>query len=278
MFRYRNRMNYVQRWKRTAIANKAMVVATVLVAFGTLCLAVAAFLQYMTAREQSRASAEQAAVAREQAKLMQGQLNAMVEQASSMKDQTQSFKNSVVEATKTTAAAIESAKAGQRSAAAAEAAVAQGRDLFRQDQRPYMWLTDHHDEPRCVQEGNGTSGECLLVWDWHFTNFGRSPALDVRIAGRLAVGPTASAAKRNFDFFPIDGAPTPTNKDGFSTAFWPIRITLEKFDQLMNADNSIVLYGRISYSDAYGSRYESRFCRVHLKEGPVAYCPDGSNY
>ena len=43
-----------QRWRKTTVANQAMVISTVFVAFGTLCLTVAAVFQYLTAREQSK--------------------------------------------------------------------------------------------------------------------------------------------------------------------------------------------------------------------------------
>ncbi len=62
-------------WKRTSVANRRMVWLTGIVAFGTLCLAVAALFQYLTAQQQSRTAQELAGTAREQANVMREQAN-----------------------------------------------------------------------------------------------------------------------------------------------------------------------------------------------------------
>jgi hypothetical protein len=47
-----------QRWRKTTVANQAMVISTSLVALGTFFLAIAAVFQYLSAREQARTARE----------------------------------------------------------------------------------------------------------------------------------------------------------------------------------------------------------------------------
>lgn len=71
-------------------------------------------------------------------------------------------------------------------------------------------------------------------------------------------------------------APLPPNKVDFASAFWPDRVTAERYNELLNTDESILVSGKINYSDARGGSYETGFCFFYLKSGAAAYCPTGN--
>jgi len=105
------------------------------------------------------------------------------------------------------------ADAAVKSAAAAEVAL----QLTQQEQRPIVWLTNDLGAPHLIMSklpSDPTTGQ--IVWDWHYTNYGRTPALHVsyrhfivvdgKRSERFGVKSTSSSA-----------APLPTNKDDFTS-------------------------------------------------------------
>lgn len=133
-------MNPSQRggWKRTSVANRRMVWLTAIVAFATLCLAVASLFQYLTARQQSKAAIEQAGTAKEQANVMQRQLNTMQDQANSMKAQTKTLDQSLAETRKSVNAAEKQADASKASVDVAQRGVTITQETFRLIERPSL--------------------------------------------------------------------------------------------------------------------------------------------
>jgi len=144
-----HRWTWFERWKKTSIANKALVIGTALVAVGTLCLAIAAGFQYLTAREQSKAATEQAGTAKEQANVMQRQLNTMQDQANSMRTQTNTLDQSLAETRKSVNAAEKQANSSEVSVRAAQTsaeATVQGAQIAAKglyiSNRPYVGASD----------------------------------------------------------------------------------------------------------------------------------------
>jgi hypothetical protein len=89
-------------------------------------------------------------------------------------------------------------KAAQDSAIAAQNAVIQARDQFRQDSRPYVWITNGGiGAPKFVLNKNPETGENLktgqIIWTYHFTDYGKAPAM---ICSRTC--PTASELTSRF--------------------------------------------------------------------------------
>lgn len=164
------------------------------------------------------------------------------------------------------------ADAAVKSAAAAELAL----QLTRQEQRPIVWLTNL-GTPHLVMDkppSDHTTGQ--IVWDWHYTNYGRTPALHVAyrqfivIDGKPSEGfgakPTSSPA-----------APLPTDKDDFTSVVSAPGVTPEIFSRLMQTDEAIGIEGEITYEDAAGKRYHTTFCLRHLALGPIMYCRAGND-
>jgi hypothetical protein len=66
------------------------------------------------------------------------------------------------------------AEAAVKSAGAAETAL----KLTKEQQRPIIWLTNDLGSPQYVNLTNKPGGG-QIAWAWHFTNYGRSPALRI---------------------------------------------------------------------------------------------------
>jgi hypothetical protein len=152
-------------------------------------------------------------------------------------------------------------------------AVSLARENFLKDQRPYLWLTNNFGVPGYIEEFR------FPAWPWHYTNYGRTPANNVHITASMNVGENALTAARPFE--PSKrAAPIPPGKDDFSTAIAKQAMPKSELLRLLkNVDGSALVYGRINYTDAAGTPYETGFCFYGIKTGAIAYCTeDGANY
>ncbi len=80
-----------------------------------------------------------------------------------------------------------------KSADSAFAAIAQSRDQFRQDQRPYIWLADNpHKEipndPLLIKD--------QVAWSWFYTNYGKSPAHKISLIFTMYIDGMGSVTMR----------------------------------------------------------------------------------
>jgi len=153
------------------------------------------------------------------------------------------------------------------------------RKHFAKDQRPYIWLGNNVGSPEFWRPPRSTEPEGYVAWAWHYTNYGKTPARDVKLNQSMQIGDNALAKARTFDGPEHTLPPLPPTKDDFSSSISKSKISPQEFQRLMTTDNTIVVYGHFTYTDASGERYETGFCIYHLQLGPVSYCPDsGSNY
>jgi len=74
-------MTHWQRWKQISLPNKLLVVASILMAFGTLFYGGVAIFQYRMMREQSETAKRQLAAMQEQSDVMQKSLENFRDQA-----------------------------------------------------------------------------------------------------------------------------------------------------------------------------------------------------
>ena len=120
-------------------------------------------------------------------------------------------------------------------------------------------------------------GKAHVAWDFHYTNYGRSPAYGIKFGGYMEIGEGATKRRQAFQMAG-SGAPIPPGKDDFRSAFSKLPVTREEFDKLMRSDEQIVVHGKFEYTDASGGEYEIGFCFLHLATGATAYCQDSQNY
>jgi hypothetical protein len=173
----------------------------------------------------------------------------------------------------------------RRAAKAAEDSIAQNRDQFRRDQRPYIWATNtglgtpQYFFPKPDEVAPGYTGPVgQIFWAYHFTNYGKSPAYNViTIARGMKLGKDSQfQASHNFSS-PNTGTPLPPGKDDFADAVSDPGIDASRFKQLLAEDGAISIEVKIIYSDSYGGQYETGMCFQHLKTGAIQYC-DHNNY
>jgi hypothetical protein len=175
------------------------------------------------------------------------------------------------------------ASAAQDAARFAHDAVIQARDQFRQDERPYIWITNTGiGTPEFTFDKNPKTGQDLttgqITWTYHYTNYGKTPAYDLFSYKLISIG-TNSPFRESYGFSKIKrgkGTPIPPNKDDFGTVVSDPGITPERFKQLLGIDNAIRIRVQMQYTDAYGGQYETEICLGRLVSGSIEYCEGSS--
>jgi hypothetical protein len=157
------------------------------------------------------------------------------------------------------------------------------RDRFKQDQRPYIWLTNENGSPKYTPPDPKIGEVGRITWDLKYTNYGRSPAYVLTIDEGMEFGENAKDKPRIYSRIIGGGEPSPPNRIDLITAYVlkgpdAIReVSQVDFDRFMNIDHGIIAYGRIAYTDAFGGQYETSFCLEHLRNGHTAYCTQGNH-
>jgi hypothetical protein len=167
------------------------------------------------------------------------------------------------------------ANAAMTSATIAQTALQTARDNFRAEQRPIIWLTNDLGSPQYFNLANKTDGG-QIAWEWHFTNYGRSPARHLTFHHLIKIGDKVEEGY-GYNGQPSVGAPVPTNKDDRAAVASKPEISAEQFTKLMATDEAIGISGEISYEDAYGEKYTTMFCLRHLALGGILYCKEGND-
>jgi hypothetical protein len=172
---------------------------------------------------------------------------------------------------------------------------------FQIDQRPYLWTSEISPQTTIV------AGQRMWA-NIPIIDFGKSPALRTRVAGKIYIGPTAkSDAERWFimlgdkQFSDPDqsemvippGIPTlfpppsitkdtkgviqkTSGKGGFGgiffTMFSDAVLTQPDVDYILNTEESAVIVIRLQYFDGFGNRYWSNVCMSRFVNGNIPHC------
>jgi hypothetical protein len=150
------------------------------------------------------------------------------------------------------------------------------RENFRLEQRPIIWLTNDLGTPAFVPNPKKADNTGQIVWDWHFTNYGKTPALHITFRHFMRI---ENSTEESYGAqAPSVGAPLPNGKTDFATVVSRPGLAQSKFNQLISAiNNSIGISETISYFDAYGEKYETTFCLTRLVNGAIQYCKEGND-
>jgi hypothetical protein len=166
------------------------------------------------------------------------------------------------------------ADAAVKSATTLETALQTGRENFRAEQRPIIWLTNNLGSPQYVNLTNNPGGG-QIAWQWHFTNYGKSPALHLTFHQLIKI---EDKIEEGYGYKgPSVGAPVPANKEDMAEIASQPDISAEQFKKLMAADEAIGVSGEITYYDTYGNKYITTFCLRHLTLGGSLYCKEGND-
>lgn len=166
--------------------------------------------------------------------------------------------------------AIEAANQTQeakRQVTAAEEALRLTKNNFIIDQRPYVWLTNNLGNPELWNKR--TDGKVQIIWTYHYTNYGRTPANNILIETFIRLGNGPFEHMEGYKE-PTHGAPLPPTKDDHGTIV-SAALTPDEANQFVDMDGGIGIAGIFTYEDASGNRYETEFCIARLKTGDIAY-------
>jgi hypothetical protein len=152
-------------------------------------------------------------------------------------------------------------------------AITQTQRNFEKDQAPVIWTSPQNPT---VEIGK------RLEWNIFYSNYGRSPALDLRHCALLAQGPLGLNALQSLP------PPSWTNcasqqvsstgvlpqgyGPNYTSALSPAPLTDNEVAVIKSVDGGAISYGVISYNDAAGHTYESTFCYYRLITGAMMNC------
>jgi hypothetical protein len=115
----------------------------------------------------------------------------------------------------TAASTKKAARAAVKAASTAEDALKNARENLRSKQRPIIWLTNNLGAPQFIPNLNKADGTGQIVWDWHFRNYGKTPARHITYRDFMRIENITEESHGATG--PSIGAPLPTGKDDFAT-------------------------------------------------------------
>jgi hypothetical protein len=177
-------------------------------------------------------------------------------------------------------------KIATRSAKAAEESNQNAVDFFSQDQRPYVGLYLSLEPPPGETQNAMNTGSVLdwwsdpikptqgrYFWSFHFKNFGKTPALDVRTNKVLELGPDAF---KHWHWTATDqqhgGSILPPGDNYYVTAGSKI-VSKQNADAYLKGNRNIIVFGHVDYMGLDGRSYWTEFCFDKLASGAVQVCP-----
>lgn len=254
-------MTLLQRWKQTALHNKALVLTGVIVALGTVFGTGAAIFQVCLANQTNKQTSAQIGrlidAANTQASASQRNAEAAEGFATTSKAAVEEFKK----------AAAQSVAASAKEAANAERAIVEATNnskvALRVSQRPYLTVENVRFDPPI----DPTNNPSFIKFDLH--NSGRTPAINVIKAVTVYIDgiEIKSVSENVTDEVTVatDRSVTPSEKLSMDP-FLRLRVT--------NATATLVLKGTLSYSDVFKDEHTGRFCAQWDKDSAAwKYCP-----
>ena len=138
---------------------------------------------------------------------------------------------------------------------------------FRAEQRPIVWFTNNIGAPQLCTK-------VQACWSWHYTNYGKTPAREVRIYQFIKFGKGAwePQFKAKNIGQPDIASPLPPGKDDFATVVSGPHTSDADFAHVRDVENYISIKIVIRYEGASGERYETVGCLSTLISGAINYC------
>lgn len=170
-------------------------------------------------------------------------------------------------------------QAAVKSAYEAQQANRDARDRFREEERPYVWLTSNGlGAPEFIPAAsNPSSPSGQVIWTWHYTNYGKTPAFNIRwhqymsIDGKPFVQSYGAPPRGDV------GSPLPPTQDVFTTVVSRPGYTREQVARaLAVGGKGISISVRMDYTDGAGGKYETEICLRRLNTGAISYCTTGN--
>jgi hypothetical protein len=155
------------------------------------------------------------------------------------------------------------------SVAKAQAAIDLSKEQFVKDQRPYIWNTQ-------IELPHLKIGD-KVTWNYHYANFGKSPAIGVAYNCQILLAAHKTRQKKNL-FSPIHDPQfmsegfvvPPGDLSGYSTCESDEVATQADIDMHNVYDAAVGMKIFYEYSDTGGNVYTSRVC-MFLRRTPDAH-------
>jgi hypothetical protein len=176
-----------------------------------------------------------------------------------------------------TDAAVRAAGSAELANKQAEQANKDARERFQREERPYVWLTSSGiGAPKFVPEPGGKipdSGQ--VIWTWHFTNYGKTPAYKLRVQQYMSFdGGQFVPSHHEGPKEPYADVPIPPGQDLLNSVVSEPGITNQQWTQAIGlTGKGVSIRAVVQYGDSYDAQYESVMCLRLLNSGAVSYCP-----
>lgn len=155
-----------------------------------------------------------------------------------------------------------SADAAKRAANAAVQSNTDARNRFLQDQRPYLWLVKNNPVMGFIQKPGQPLGQ--VVWDWRLTNYGKTPAYNIRIYEYISLGGGHYVPPYGSKGQTTQTPPLPPTAETFSTVVSK-PISPSRFATLQQMFNGVRIKMRIEYEDGSHTNYETGMCLGNIQ-------------
>jgi hypothetical protein len=170
----------------------------------------------------------------------------------------------LTEMQKSTTATQCAATAATSAATTADQSLKDSRANFQNEQRPFIGLSGNIEKPGIDKDGN-------VIWNWRLLNYGKSPALDLRVTKYWSVrgGPFSLGIGSKKDEI---GPPEPPGSDAlWGTVFFK-PMPLEERNALFKTEGGLRIKVIIGYTSLYGGDYETSVCLGNSPNGSIGLC------
>jgi hypothetical protein len=250
-----------ERWKKTTIANQALVITGVLVFLSSGVYTITTIFQVRMWRENAKQTGEQSnrmiAASERMANTAQTQANTAASQANSIAEQSKTLKESLAETRKSVDAAQKQANTSEASAKAAQEGVRVAAQSMQYGDAAYLSLSNQSIEAFQI----GQPAKAVI----DFVNGGNSPAYDVHMAVQMGFRrkpippiPPLTAKERQ------ESGSVVAPKGGLRKyATDQSVITEAELQAIKKEEVRLYVWGRLEYRDVFKRRRWLTFCLVH---------------
>jgi hypothetical protein len=160
--------------------------------------------------------------------------------------------------------------------AEAKNANAQAKEAFIKDQRPYLAQTNKSTESPQQYSNPKTPGVVQIVWSWHMTNYGKTPANDILISQEMSLGngiylPSYGGnGKKGGKAHDLGGSQPPGGESFDTVISAPMK--QEDAQKILDSEDGVSFRVKITYRDLSGNSYDSAICMRRTNAGAIAYC------
>jgi hypothetical protein len=142
---------------------------------------------------------------------------------------------------------------------------------FVKDQRPYIWVTPQKPEFALHQPA---------WWNIQYSNYGRSPALDVKLCTHLGYGSSILSVIKPVPIAECFKERGSTNSSsiippgwiGYTTAGDGTILGQPDINAITQYDGGLAVVGIFEYKDREGNSYSTTFCSFRFRNGAMGSC------